>query len=97
MHPTREGVVMKLYPEEGQETTIPTSLRIYEKVTFWRGGLISDPHLMPERPTSWRFYHVKFQKLPNVNWETSRRLIHGSLVFLWDGAEEVIVATVVNG
>ncbi|XP_045029940.1 NFX1-type zinc finger-containing protein 1 isoform X2 [Daphnia magna] len=71
-------------------------VRIYNNVTFKRSGLVQDRHLVPERETSWRFYKVSFERLPRVNWITSRRLIHGSLVCLWDGTKEVIVASVAN-
>lgn len=97
MHPTREGILKKLFPDGEQASGGSTGVRIYEQVTFWRGGFNYNPRLIPERPSSWRYYNVKFQRLPKVNWEVSRRLIHGTLVFLWDGAEELIVATVVNG
>ena len=71
-------------------------LRVYENVTFSRGGLILNPRFVPERVSAWRFYNIKFQAVTKINWATSRRLIHGSLIFLWDGNSELIVATVAN-
>lgn len=94
MYPLRQAILAKLYPEENKANSPHSALRVYEHVTFWRGGLVNNARLIPERHTSWRYYHVKFRKLPKVNWEISRRLIHGSLVFLWDGADELISATV---
>ena len=96
MFPTRQGLIKKL---AGQSAAKPSDgVRTYGNVTFMRGcRLIYNPSLVPERQSSWRLYHIKIQALPQVDWKMSRRLIHGSLVFLWDGAKELFVATVVNG
>ena len=92
MHPTRQGLMKML---AGQNAG---GVRTYGNVTFQpRCGLVYNQFLVPERPSSWRLYHIKFKAPPRVDWSLSRRLIHGSLVFLWDGASELLVATVVDG
>jgi len=79
MYPLRQAILAKLYPEGNKANSPNIAIRVYEDVTFWRGGLVNNARLIPERHTSRRYYHVKFRKLPKVNWETIRRLIHGSL------------------
>jgi hypothetical protein len=93
MQPLRQGMFKLTSGQIGPQGV--QELRIYENVTFKRSGLVQDRWLVPERESSWRFYRVNFMRLPRVNWITSRRLIHGSLVCLWDGLE-VIVASVAN-
>jgi hypothetical protein len=96
VQPLRHGVAKllsgKFQPRDVQE------LRIYENVTFKRGGLVQDRRrVVPERESSWRIYTVNFKQLPRVNWITSRRLIHGSLVCLWDPtSNDLIVASVAH-
>jgi hypothetical protein len=96
MQPLRHGMAKllsgKFQPRDVQE------LRIYENVTFKRSGLVQDRRRMiPERESSWRIYSVNFKELPRVNWSTSRRLIQGSLVCLWDPtSNDLIVASVVH-
>lgn len=90
MQPLRRGM-QKLEKEDFGPKGIP-ELRIYENVTL---KFLQNPrHLVPEREKSWRFYCAKFQTLPKVDWSTSRRLNNGSLVCLWDGTNEVVIATV---
>lgn len=93
MQPLRQGLAKLTSGQIGPRGV--QELRIYENVTFKRSGLVQDRWLVPERESSWRFYRVNFQRLPRVNWITSRRLIHGSLVCLWDGSD-IIVASVAN-
>ena len=94
MFPTRQGLLKAF---AGEIIGRGDGLRIYGKVVFQRGcGQVYHPSLVPERPSSWRLYHIEIQELPRVrNW--NRRLINGSLVFLWDGANELLVATVIDG
>lgn len=89
MQPLREGVI-KLFNGQIGPKGIP-ELRTYEKVTL---RLPFNPRYVPERETSWRLVRVQFQPLLRVNWTTSRRLIHGSLVCLWDGRNDLIIASV---
>ena len=91
MQPFREGMTKLVEGQIGPKG-IP-ELRIYEKVIL---RFFSNPRYVPERETSWRFYRVQFQKMPRVDWAASRRLIHGSLVCLWDGRNELIVASVAD-
>lgn len=96
VQPLRHGVAKllsgKFQPRDVQE------LQIYENATFKRGGLVQDRRrVVPERESSWRIYTVNFKQLPRVNWITSRRLIHGSLVCLWDPtSNDLIVASVAH-
>lgn len=93
VRPLRQGMVKLL-----SGTRDVQELRIYENVTFKRGGLIQDrQRIVPERESSWRTYIVNFKTLARVNWTTSRRLVHGSLVCLWDRkSNELIVASVAH-
>lgn len=95
MYPLREAMIPILQKQKKTDG-LPSGVRIYENVRFGKSGLVKNDRLVPQRPSSWRFYNVNFQPLPRVDWKVSRRLIYGSLVFLWDGAEELIVATVAN-
>lgn len=91
MAPLREGVA-KFFKEDFGPKGIQ-ELHIYEIETL---KFLPDPRFVPERETAWRFYGVKFRTLRRVNWATSRRLIHGSLVCLWDGMNDLVVASVAN-
>ena len=91
MQPLREGMT-KLVNGKIEPKSIP-ELRVYEKVVL---RFFYNPHCVPARKTSWQFYNVQFQKLPMEDWSTSRRLIHGSLVCLWEGRNELVVATVAD-
>jgi hypothetical protein len=94
--PLRQGVA-KLLSGKYQPRDVK-EIRIYENVTFKRGGLFHDrQRFVPERESSWRIYAVHFNASARVNWTTSRRLIHGSLVCLWDRtSNELIVASVAH-
>ena len=91
MQPFREGI-NKFVDGHIGPNGIP-EVRIYENAVL---RLLNNTPCVPERDRAWRCYCVKFKKLPNVNWTTSRRLINGSLVCLWDRRNEVIIATVAN-
>lgn len=91
MQPLRRGVSKLLNGQVGPKG-IP-EVRIYEDI---RLKIARNSRLVPERETSWRLYSVKFKPLVKVNWSTSRRLIHGSLVCLWNGVNSFLVASVVN-
>jgi hypothetical protein len=94
MQPLRNGMAKLL---SGKFRDVQ-ELRIYENVTIKRSGLIQDRRrVIPERESSWRIYSVNFKELTRVNWSSSRRLIHGSLVCLWDPtSNDLIVASVVH-
>ena len=92
MQPFREGMT-KLINEKIEPKRIP-ELRIYEKAILTCFN--NQRYVTPESEKSWRFYQVQFQKMPRVDWAASRRLIHGSLVCLWDGRNELIVASVAD-
>ena len=91
IQPFREGMTKLINGQIGPKG-IP-ELRIYEKVTL---KFFNNSRYVPERETSWRFYRVQFQELPSVDWTKSRRLIHGSLVCLWDRRNELIFASVAD-
>ena len=93
MQPLREGMT-KLINGKIEPKSIP-ELRVYEKTVL---TFFNNSHFVPVRETSWQFYLVQFQKLSmnTEDWIVSRRLIHGSLVCLWDGRNELIVASVAD-
>ena len=59
------------------------SVRIYKTARF-EGNLVNLHPSVPDRVSSYKCYRVRFQPQPNVRWDGSKRLIHGSLVCLWD-------------
>jgi len=94
MFELRQAMSNMLCPDGNKEVPPNSAIRVYEETTFRPGGLIFNADSPIPEHTSWRLFGVKFKKLPTVNWETSRRLMGGSLVFLWDGTGELISATV---
>ena len=94
MRPLRQGMVKFLgeqYRQLGPRSV--RELRIYENVR--PSQFLQNSYFVPERETSWRLCLVEFQRLSRVNWNTSRRLIHGSLVCLWDRRNnELLIASV---
>lgn len=91
MQPLRQGITKLVNGNYGPKGV--QELRIYENATL---KFLQNPHNVPERESSWRFYSVQFQALSRINWNTSRRLIHGTLVCLWDGTNELVIASVAN-
>ena len=93
MTPLRQGFAQV---RRGETKRIP-SVRIYEKVRF-DSSLVNLRNVIPERTSSWKCCWIRFEPLPYVHWAISKRLIHGSLVCLWDpssqGPDGFIVATV---
>ena len=90
MRPMRQGMHKLMNGELPKSTR---ELRIYHCVTV---KFIQSQLLIPEREKSWRFYSANFKRSNTVNWSTSRRLITGSLVCLWDGSNQLIIATVAD-
>ena len=74
-------------------------VRIYQNARF-ESSLVNLYPAVPDRVSSWKCYRVHFQPHPHVRWVGSKRLIHGSLVCLWDRSESnissLIVATVAS-
>jgi len=105
MSPLRHAILNMLNPDNAiQGDPSESAINIYEKVMFQsRKGLIFHAGLIPECPTSWRYYRVSFKRIFGIQWET--RLKPGSLVYLWakrskdssmPGGFELIPATVVG-
>lgn len=95
IQPLRHGMKKLLSGKFHQDIQ---ELRIYGNVTFKRGGLVQDRRrVVPERESSCRIYSVNFKALARVDFSRSRRLIHGSLVCLWDPeSNDLIVASVAD-
>lgn len=93
MRPLRQGMI-KILSEKHQQSGPRgiRELRIYKNarpLTFLNNAQV------PERETAWRLCLIQFQPLRNIKW--GRRLIHGSLVCLWDRSnKQLVIASVAN-
>ncbi|KAI9554746.1 hypothetical protein GHT06_020022 [Daphnia sinensis] len=71
-------------------------IHFYRNVSFVENSFLSSC-CVPDRPDSWRRYNVRFDSMPGFDWEKSKRLIHGTLICLWNARSRIIiVATVSN-
>ena len=89
IRPLREGIGQYLFNKKirPDKRTKVNDVRIYEDVSLQRT-------LLDGRRVS---YQMSFKELPHVRWETSKRLIFGSLVLLSDDDfKTYIPATVAN-
>ncbi|XP_057380709.1 NFX1-type zinc finger-containing protein 1-like [Daphnia carinata] len=71
-------------------------IHFYRNVSFIENSFLSSQSV-PDKPDAWRRYHVRFDSMPGFDWEKSKRLIHGTLVCLWNAPSRLIIlATVSN-
>lgn len=71
-------------------------IHFYRNVSFVEKSFLSSQSV-PDRPDSWRRYNVRFDSMPGFDWEKSKRLIHGTLICLWNAPSRIIIlATVSN-
>lgn len=90
MQPYKIGIQNLLQNGSGNQRI--AEVRLYPNVKFYGDAFIFDQHSIPDCTSAWRCHRVRFdgQRIGNVNWKMSKRLIHGSLVCLWDGENEFI-------
>lgn len=71
-------------------------IHFYRNVSFIINSFLTS-NSVPDRPDSWCRYNVRFDSMPGFDWEKSKRLIHGTLVCLWNATNRLIIlATVSN-
>jgi len=92
-YPVRKAIVGKLFPQENQLASAPPGVYVYDHVTFYQNESTDNNDPLAAAEKSCRYQHVSF-KLPlkYINWNKTRKLTHGSLVFLWDGTEEELIS-----
>jgi len=69
-------------------------LKLWSGVTFFAGSFLKG-ETVPDRPDNWRRYTIQFHSPKGFDFEKNKRLIHGSLVVLWNHKKKLaIIATV---